>query len=542
MTLLYRAVWQDRGLVAASTLDEVFREWCGTKGFDVEQIPSRGTLAVPGNKTLQIRRVDSDAAQAVFCTLREVDNTNRVWTTTATALSVGESQTFWVDLECEYGESQRMDVAAPRLVRALLEERGVEPTSDGEKVTSGVVVVSPRDCEALAQKLVNPDRRRPIVVFSPDRSKGPDVTHERAVRTAEAIAGVAAVYVLMPTAERALQEFLPEGFWVYGGAVRLYLPGLDVQNQADAVRHLVVSRRVIEVHSRRAASIMARRIAQSGIHPTVPAEWDLIQSILRRPSDEDVRDRVGELEHQKRDESEILELLAVAELEIDELKSEVAVYEQRLSGLDEQHIDDVAEIEELQREVRNLKRMVQAMLNPTDSSADSATRPEDLDSPNSVLDAIEQARESLPFVVIPKTAERDVDNLDEGYKSRVWGEGIWEGLLALNAYAAAKAGGDQVASFRDWCDKSGAWPKNKLAMSESDTVMQDERLRGQRRFKISTDAVEGGIVFMESHLKIQIGGANNIPRVYFHDDTEGKTKKFHIGFVGPHYLVENTKS
>ena len=99
-----------------------------------------------------------------------------------------------------------------------------------------------------------------------------------------------------------------------------------------------------------------------------------------------------------------------------------------------------------------------------------------------------------------------------------------------------------MASLRDWCDKSGAWPKNKLAMSESDTVMQDERLRGQRRFKISTDAVEGGVVFMESHLKIQIGGANNIPRVYFHDDTEGKTKKFHIGFVGPHYLVENTKS
>jgi hypothetical protein len=79
-------------------------------------------------------------------------------------------------------------------------------------------------------------------------------------------------------------------------------------------------------------------------------------------------------------------------------------------------------------------------------------------------------------------------------------------------------------------------------MSESDTVVQDAKLRGQRRFKVSTDVSSDGFVVMEAHLKIQIGGGNNIPRVYFHDDTDGPTGKFHIGFIGPHYLVENTKS
>jgi hypothetical protein len=541
VTLLYRAVWQDSGLNATSALDEEFRRWCGTKGFDVSQIPERGTASTPGGKTAQIRRIESDSARAILCTLREEDGV-RTWTTTATAMSAGGSQTFWIDLECVDESNQRMDIAAPRLVRALLTERGVAPTYAGENVKPVVTVVGPKECRALAERLTDRGRRRPIVVFSPDRSGGPGLTHDRAVKTATDTAGVAAVFVLMPDAERELQQFLPEGFWVYGGAVRLYLPGLDAGNIADAVRHQVVSRRVIEVHPRRAASIMARRIAQSEVHPSVPVEWGLIQTSLRRPSEEEIRGRVGELEIQKRDESELLELLAVAELEVKEKDLFIAALERRVGLLEDQHIDDVAEIEELQREQRSLKRMLKEMLDPRVGNETQSVRPEDLDVPSSVLDAIEQARESLPFLEIPKSAERDIDNLDEGYKGRVWGEGVWEGLLALNSYAADKAAGKPVHGLHDWCERTGAWPKNKLSMIESDTVLQDAKLRGQRRFKVSTAVEADGFVIMVSHLKIQVGGGNNIPRVYFHDDTDGATGKFHIGFVGPHYLVENTKS
>jgi hypothetical protein len=220
----------------------------------------------------------------------------------------------------------------------------------------------------------------------------------------------------------------------------------------------------------------------------------------------------------------------------------IAALERRVGLLEDQHIDDVAEIEELQREQRSLKRMLKEMLDPRVGNETQSVRPEDLDVPSSVLDAIEQARESLPFLEIPKSAERDIDNLDEGYKGRVWGEGVWEGLLALNSYAADKAAGKPVHGLHDWCERTGAWPKNKLSMIESDTVLQDAKLRGQRRFKVSTAVEADGFVIMVSHLKIQVGGGNNIPRVYFHDDTDGATGKFHIGFVGPHYLVENTKS
>ena len=51
-----------------------------------------------------------------------------------------------------------------------------------------------------------------------------------------------------------------------------------------------------------------------------------------------------------------------------------------------------------------------------------------------------------------------------------------------------------------------------------------------------------GAVTMLSHLKIAEGGGDLAPRIYFYDDTGGSTGKVHVGFVGPHYLMPNTKS
>ena len=47
---------------------------------------------------------------------------------------------------------------------------------------------------------------------------------------------------------------------------------------------------------------------------------------------------------------------------------------------------------------------------------------------------------------------------------------------------------------------------------------------------------------MQAHLKISEGGGDLAPRIDFHDDTMGETKRVHVGFVGPHHLVPNTKS
>ena len=79
-------------------------------------------------------------------------------------------------------------------------------------------------------------------------------------------------------------------------------------------------------------------------------------------------------------------------------------------------------------------------------------------------------------------------------------------------------------------------------MTESDLVQNSSRFSSKRMLPISTEVDESGSILMLSHLKIAEGGGNLAPRVYFHDDIGGATKKVHVGFVGPHYLMPNSKS
>ncbi len=88
------------------------------------------------------------------------------------------------------------------------------------------------------------------------------------------------------------------------------------------------------------------------------------------------------------------------------------------------------------------------------------------------------------------------------------------------------------------------WPATdkKLSLTESEFVQNNSGLAGKRLLPVSTAVHDDGRISMLAHLKIAEGGGNLAPRVYFYDDTAGPTKKVHVGFIGPHYLMPNTKS
>lgn len=148
----------------------------------------------------------------------------------------------------------------------------------------------------------------------------------------------------------------------------------------------------------------------------------------------------------------------------------------------------------------------------------------------------------LTGLAIHRDAARDVDKLEGAVNATAWANAIWRGLRALSGYALNEEG--IAGGFWEWCLGTAnpwSWPatSKKLAMQESETVMNNGRLRRVRTLPISTDVVRGGTIEMVAHLKISEGGGPLAPRIYFFDDTSGVTKKVHVGFIGPHEHMPN---
>ncbi|QBJ97879.1 hypothetical protein ERC79_19475 [Rhodococcus sp. ABRD24] len=159
--------------------------------------------------------------------------------------------------------------------------------------------------------------------------------------------------------------------------------------------------------------------------------------------------------------------------------------------------------------------------------------------------AVEQARRTLgERLTIHPDACHDLKDLDSAPQAAAWGKTLGRGLVALGAYAEAVDNGF-TGDFRQWCKYSGhadAWPctSKKLAMRESQTVLQNGRLRRSRVLPVDSEVDRSGFTLMQAHLKISEGGGDLAPRVYFVHDSRSHT--VHVGYIGPHKNMRNTRS
>ncbi len=162
-----------------------------------------------------------------------------------------------------------------------------------------------------------------------------------------------------------------------------------------------------------------------------------------------------------------------------------------------------------------------------------------------ITGVLEMARERCDKVALPDAALKEIEALESDEKSTDWARELWKGLQALQAYAEEAE--FFTGGFWEWCEHSSSpytWyaSPQKLAMSESDTVKNDSRLWRMRRFLVDSKVSPNGYQHMEAHLKIAEGGGQHIPRLYFHDDVKGRTGQVHVGFIGPHRLVQTSQS
>ena len=216
-----------------------------------------------------------------------------------------------------------------------------------------------------------------------------------------------------------------------------------------------------------------------------------------------------------------------------------------------------ARIAELEAELSETKQTVNGLRAKSESYAaalvERGSVPDDLtdeiaeaEAQFTIAGVIEMARDRCERVIMPDASLREIDTLDADEKAADWARELWKALRALNAYAEESEffqGG-----FWEWCEHSNSehnlWPATpkKLAMKESDTVKNDSRLWRMRRFLVDSKVSPNGYQHMEAHLKIAEGGGQHIPRLYFHDDAKGRTGQIHVGFVGPHRLVQTSQS
>jgi len=245
---------------------------------------------------------------------------------------------------------------------------------------------------------------------------------------------------------------------------------------------------------------------------TAREDWEL--------SEEDSREKQEQLEQMEADLKKVMADRAQSREDSSVKQQEIKRQDQQIAWLDER--------------IRHLEGQVDALQAHSEAHWSKAL------APASFADLMPAAQRHLNRLVVPGTAARDIDKLDRHHNRGTWVPDAWKALCALQAYA--EAGPLFDGNFAAWClngQNQHAWYPDRLAMTDGAAAMA--RFGETRIFSVDHRVDPSGKIEMQAHIKVVKAGDENIPRIYFHDDTAGVTKRVHIGFIGPHSLVPASK-
>lgn len=545
VSVLYRALWRDESQADIQKyLDQVRLQFCVWAALleDPQSLPDgEHEVALPGSRrrgislrsmtTASTRLPDSDEEVLVdgfegITRDTSADGTGTTWTTILRAVSDGTVVHLWVENRVESDDlTLRPQVGRPRLVDDLLAIPG-NPRLGGSSVAVEPVDFPAAGVEVLTDYLASVDRTLPVIVSTEPTRSHNHRWSEVAERIARRAGGIAKVVRLDAEATAAFRQALgPLSTWE--GAIRLYAPtpvGEPSEGRLHRyfLGHLIASREDEMVD--RVVSQVAQMSTRRRTHPL----FTVFTATALAPANSDpVVDLSGYVSEQEAESQRLdFELgIEAAQSEQDALQRE---YNQALGHLDR-----------LKRALE--EQNLAGLFWETQHDAGDDVPDEVQDTDDAILTA--EAYLSDWLAIHPEAAQ-ELDGINTGPQSFAWGNTAWRGFRALAAYAEARSHGFQ-GGFYDWC-RSGpplGWPatSKKLSMTESSTV-RNSGLSGARSLPVAPEVDPGGKVTMLAHLKVAEGGGNLAPRIYFYDDTAGTTGKVHVGFVGPHYLMRNTKS
>lgn len=162
------------------------------------------------------------------------------------------------------------------------------------------------------------------------------------------------------------------------------------------------------------------------------------------------------------------------------------------------------------------------------------------DSVDSFVELLEVCAEHLRWVSLGSSVAGPAMELDSYPQAGSWAKRCWQALQALDDYARLKGSQEFKHDFQRYCGDtpSGVTPfqVSLLSLHESESTMSTPSCVAKRTFPVPSEVDPSGKAVMEPHTKLQKAGAL-APRMHFLDDTGGRTRKIHVGYIGQHLPI-----
>lgn len=564
----YRAVFHTAlaPIDALNVATREIRQWLIMKSryadIDISAFDSGRARIGKGIIFLRDAKTDADGTQTNRWQLREHKD-GGYWLSTLVVhapskTAAHEEQTwFWLDVEYVPTEGGAEDdrhlirAAVPNLARKLLE--AVDARDHWAYLRPRPELIRLQGVDELLEVLTDEKRRLPAVVASPHNEIDFESWKRKVDDTTKNLPGLASLYLLDPLAATEFNNAVGYSYGVWNGAIRTYLPGLDLAIDEEAVRHRVLSGKRILEDCRRASHLLAilpRRLAADG---HLPEPLNKLTNRFTRTADPSPPPRpaspilsegfstlLKENDHLREEIAELQELLSAADYEDRSRRAEIA-------NLQDELLEVTGELEKANQKIAELDHWVRTLrqrLQKAGHAAEMYQPPEEVVAlPTQLSDVIARIEEGELSRVRFTGDVNPVWRLEEKAQSFAWAQTTWQVVLAFQDYADAVANGTFRGDFYSWCSEpppgATAIPAGKVKPDESDTVKNNAKMRRYRELPVPPEVNPSECVFMGAHIRIGGGGGISSPRLHFYDDVRN-SGKIYIGYLGPHLPVKST--
>ncbi|WP_225963852.1 hypothetical protein [Nonomuraea angiospora] len=563
----YRSIFHTR-LTPADAIATASREWrqwlvkkSAHKKINIEAYDDGQAVLGDGIVLLRDTRTAGDGTQTSKWQLREHKD-GGYWLSSLIVHAPGKVATadertwFWLDVEhvrpdLSPEDTQRPSPAAlPGLARQLLGT--LDARDHWAYLRPTPTLVRPDRLDDLLEVLTDEQRRLPAIVASPHDRISFSAWKSSIDGVTRFLPGLASLYLLDPLTAEEFNHAVGTAYEVRGGAVRTYLPDLDLAVEEDAVRHRFLTGARIEADAKRSAQLITalpRQLAADGRLPgplnkltrTTAVSPPASPRPVSPPSATSSSDFARLIEENVKllaENVELNDLLDLAGYEEQKVREDAA-------NLQDGLLDTAAELEVANQKIAELTDLVRTLRRRLTSAGRAAEAYLPAEVPTVLPTQLPEVLERLEELDrVEFTGEIDyVWKLQEKAQSSTWAQTAWQVLLALQDYAEAVSKGEFNGDFRRWCTEpvpgAAAISAGKVKPDESDTVHTNARLSRLRLLPVPPEVDPSGHAYMWSHIRIGSGAGMSAPRMHYFDDVRN-TGKIYIGYLGPHLPVKST--